>query len=135
MESLAQWYGNLKEHVSTSDIRSQISAQEQYKDALKPLTKSKDWSNWLSNWEKAISLAQKKKVPEALSTSAWVMDFLLAVRPIAEHWMMSYRITQKQQIEKGLIMFRAIANDFCEEIGSMHFGQKGRTLPNIAKGA
>ena len=99
---------------------------------MKPLTKSKDWSNWLSNWEKAISLAQKKKVPEALSTSAWVMDFLLAVRPIAEHWMMSYRITQKQQIEKGLIMFRAIANDFHEEIGSMCFGQKGRTLPNIA---
>jgi hypothetical protein len=56
-ESLAQWYANLKEHVGISDIRSQISAREQYKDALKPLTKSKDWSSWLSNWEKAISLA------------------------------------------------------------------------------
>src|SRR5271169_5802261 len=41
-ESLTQWYSNLKEHVGTSDIQSQISAQEQYKEALKPLTKSKD---------------------------------------------------------------------------------------------
>ena len=47
---------------------------------------------------------------------------------------MSYRIIQKWQIEKGLITFREIANDFCEEIGSMHFGQK-RRVPNIAKGA
>ena len=133
-ESLAQWYRNLKEHVGISDIRSQISAREQYKEALKPLTKSKDWSNWLSNWEKAISLAQKKKVPEALSTTAWITDFLLAVRPIAEHWTTSYRITQKKQIEKGLITFREIANDFREEIGSMRFGQKGR-VPTIAKGA
>jgi hypothetical protein len=70
-----------------------------------------------------------------LSTTAWITDFLLAVRPIAEHWTTSYRITQKKQIEKGLITFREIANDFREEIGSMRFGQKGRTLPNIAKGA
>jgi hypothetical protein len=48
-ETLAQWYANLKDHVGISDIRSQMSAQEQYKDALKPLTKSKDWSKWLSN--------------------------------------------------------------------------------------
>jgi hypothetical protein len=48
-ETLAQWYGNLKEHVGISDTRSQITAREQYKEALKPLTKSKDWSNWLSN--------------------------------------------------------------------------------------
>jgi hypothetical protein len=48
IETLAQWYTNLKEHIGTSDIQSQILAQEQYKEALKPLTKSKDWSNWLS---------------------------------------------------------------------------------------
>ena len=48
-ETLAQWYAHLKDYVGISDIRSQMSAWEQYKDALKPLTKSKDWSKWLSN--------------------------------------------------------------------------------------
>src|SRR5436305_438576 len=82
-----------------------------------------------------MSLAQKKKVPEAMSTSAWVMDFFVAVRPVAEHWTTSYRIAQKQQIEKGLMMFRVIANDFHEEMESLlRFSQKGNGL-KIAKEA
>jgi len=104
-EMLSKWYSNLKDQVGISNVRSQIVAREQYLEALKLLMKPKEWSKWLSNWEKAMSLAQKKKVPEALSTSAWVMDFFAAVRPIAEHWTTSYRITQKQQIENGLMMF------------------------------
>jgi hypothetical protein len=77
-------------------------------------------------------LAYKKKVLEALSTPSWVTDFLVAVRPIAEHWTTSYRITQEQQIDKGLVTFRAIANSFRTEMGPMRFGI-GR--PSIAKGA
>ena len=134
-ETLSKWYSNLKDQVGINDIRSQIAAREQYMEALKPLTKSKDWSKWLSNWEKAMSLAQKKKVPEAMSTSAWVMDFFVAIRPVAEHWTTLYRITQKQQIEKGLMTFRVIANDFREEMGSsLRFSQKGNG-PKVAKGA
>ena len=71
-EMLSKWYSNLKDQVGISDVRSQIAAREQYMEALKLLTKSKDWSKWLSNWKKAMSLAQKKKVPEALLTSAWI---------------------------------------------------------------
>ena len=67
-----------------------------------------------------------------MSTSAWVTDFLVAVRPVAEHWTTSYRITQEQQIDKGLVTFRAIANSFCTEIGLMRFRVR---RPSIAKGA
>jgi hypothetical protein len=85
-ENPRQWYANLKRTVGVSDSRSQISAREEYKEAIKPLTKPKDWQNWLSNWEKAMNLGRKKNVAEALNTSAWAIDFLIAVQPIAEQW-------------------------------------------------
>jgi hypothetical protein len=69
-EVLHQWYDNLKIHVGISNAKAEQTARDRYKEALKPLTKPKDWSNWLSNWEKVVFLAKKKKVPEALSISA-----------------------------------------------------------------
>ena len=41
-DSLTQWYTNLKKHVGISNTQSRTTAQEQYKDALKLLTKPKD---------------------------------------------------------------------------------------------
>ena len=124
----------MERHVSDSEYETQISARERYQEALKPLTKSKDWSKWLANWETAITLAQEKNIPEASSPVSWVTEFFTAVRPIAETWTTSYRVTQRQSIEKGLITYRDIAHDFREEMRSMRFGLKGK-LPNIAKGA
>ena len=48
-EILSKWYSNLKDQVGISDIKSQIVAHEQYMKVLKLLTKSKNWSKWLSN--------------------------------------------------------------------------------------
>jgi hypothetical protein len=132
-ETLTQWYANLKRHVGVSDDRSRLSAREEYRDALKPLSKLKDWSKWLSNWERAIGNAQSKKVPEALYTAGWVTDFLVSVRPIADTWATSYTISKREQIEKGLITSLDLAHDFRQEMRSRS-GLKGRT-PNIAKGA
>jgi hypothetical protein len=73
-EMLHQWYNNLKIHVGISNAKAEQTACDQYKEALKPLMKLKDWSNWLSNWEKAIFLAKKNKVLEAFST---LLDFRL----------------------------------------------------------
>jgi hypothetical protein len=132
-ENLAQWYTKLKTILGTTDIRSQISASEKYQQAIKPLTKAKDWSKWLANWESSIGLAQKKGVPETLAAYKWTTDFLRAVRPIAEHWATSYGLTQEQAIEKGLITYRDIANSFRKEMSTMRVGYTGR--PSIAKGA
>jgi hypothetical protein len=131
-EALSQWYTQLKSHVGISDVKSQTIAREQYKEAVKSLTKPKDWQSWLKNWEKAMILAQQKKVPEAMSSSSWTTDFFGAVAPIAEQWMISYRITKQEQIEKSILSFRVLANDFREYMG-MRFSP-GRS-PRVAKGA
>jgi hypothetical protein len=83
-KTLANWYANLEKHVGVSNYASQMSARERYQEALKPLTKSKDWSKWLANWETAITLAQEKNILEASSIVSWVTNFFMAVRPIAE---------------------------------------------------
>jgi hypothetical protein len=131
-EALSQWYAQLKSHVGISDVKSKTIAREQYKEAVKSLTKPKDWQSWLKNWEKAMILAQQKKVPEAMSTSSWTIDFFVAVAPIAEQWTISYRITKQEQIEKSILSFRVLANDFREFMG-MRFSL-GRS-PRVAKGA
>jgi hypothetical protein len=78
-------------------------------------------------------LAEEKKVPDALSTPIWTKEFFIAVAPIAEQWTSTFRMTHKMQIEKGLLTFRDVANDFRECIG-MRFSQKG-IVPKVAKGA
>ena len=59
----------------------------------------------------------------------------MSVRPIANNWATSYRISKLEQIEKGSITSLDLAHNFCQEMSSqVCFGQKGRT-PTIAKGA
>jgi len=134
-ETLNQWYSNLKKHVGISDEKAMVIAYEKYKEALKPLTKSKDWSAWLMNWEKAMLMAEEKNVPEVFITPIWTKEFFKAVIPIAEHWALTCKMTHKTQIEKGLLTFRDIANDFREYMGTMRISSQKGIVPKVAKGA
>jgi hypothetical protein len=132
-EDLRHWYTNLRTHVGISKAKAERTARDRYKEAVKPLAKPKDWSNWLNNWEKAMVLAVEKKVPEALSTSAWTSDFFVAITPIAENWVTSYQITQQDKIDEGLLTFRKVAHDFREKMGNIRISQGYG--PRVAKGA
>jgi hypothetical protein len=48
-DTINQWYDNLKKHVGITDTRGLLLAHEKYKEALKPLTKPKEWSTWIMN--------------------------------------------------------------------------------------
>jgi hypothetical protein len=79
-------------------------------------------------------LAEEKKVPEALTTHIWTKEFFMAVAPIAEHWA-TFRMTHKMQIEKGLLTFRDVANDFREQMGTIRSTSQKGIVPKVAKGA
>ena len=89
---------------------------------IKPMNKApKDMLAWLSTWEEAISLAQEKKVPEAIHSSEWFEDFAAVVKNTrADNWVMSYRMLHKQNIEAGNLTFRELVNDFSYEVRLTH---------------
>jgi hypothetical protein len=134
-ETLYQWYHNLKKHAGITDSEGLQLAHKRYRESVKPLTKFKDWSAWLVTWEKAILLAEQKKVPEALSTFVWTDDFLSAVTPIAGNWASMFRMVYKMQIEKNELSFRDLANDFRKHMGSIAYPSRKGTTLNVAKGA
>jgi hypothetical protein len=131
-DNLHQWYNNLKSRVGITKSRGIQIAYEQYQKALKPLTKAKDWSDWLKTWEKAMIIAEEKELPEALSTYSWTREFFTAVTPVADQWAITYQLTHEEQIEKGQVTVGDIARAFHMY---MTKPQPQRVIPRVAKGA
>jgi hypothetical protein len=132
-ETLYQWYDNLKKHAGISNAKEFDLAHEKYREAVRPLTKPKDWSKWLATWEETMLLAIRMKVPEAISIRVWTKDFFYAISPIASSWVTTSRMIYKTQIEQGTLIFRDLANDFREHMASDVHNQ--RIIPRVAKGA
>jgi hypothetical protein len=133
-ESIDKWYEKLQTQVGVTEGKQRRDARESYKSAIKPMNKPpKDMLAWLATWEEAISLAQEKKVPEAIHPSEWFEDFAAAVKNTGvENWVTSYRMLHKNDIEAGNLTFRELANDFGYEVRLTHGNGSRRT---IAKGA
>ncbi|KAK3343404.1 hypothetical protein B0T25DRAFT_614395, partial [Lasiosphaeria hispida] len=88
-----------------------------YRLAVKPLTRApRDLIKWLETWEQAISTAQRKGVPEALSTRSWFNDFTDAVKPIMDHWVTPYRLFKEKKGKQLTLNYLEVANDFREEV-------------------
>ena len=116
-ESIRGWYKKIKEHSGVSKEMITTTARDNYKKAVTVLTKApKDFDVWLNNWEQAISHAESKEVPEALSISSWFDDFLHAVDPLMGYWTTAYRLTKQSEVDSGSLTYRTLANDFRKEL-------------------
>ncbi|KAK5662283.1 hypothetical protein OQA88_8189 [Cercophora sp. LCS_1] len=115
---LKTWYTALKEQTGITDDKTLHDAREAYRQAVKPLARMpKDLIRWSEQWEQAIALAQRKKVPESLATATtWFHDFLDAVKPIMGNWVTSYKVVNIQKAEQLTLTYRKVANDFREEV-------------------
>ncbi|KAK0631526.1 hypothetical protein B0T14DRAFT_597161 [Immersiella caudata] len=131
-QPISHWYKALTLQAGISDDEALHNAREAYRVAIKPLLRApKDLIKWSESWEQAIAMAQRKGVPEALTTKTWFSDFLDAVKPILSHWVTSYKLIKSAQLT---LNYRAVANDFREEVRQ---STKARILVSnrIAKGS
>jgi hypothetical protein len=135
-DTLKGWYENLKEQVGVSDSKQQRDARTLYKVANKPLTKApRDALAWLNNWEEAVTLAKRKKVPEAEHSNIWFEDFSLAIRGFMKEWIVSYEMLHAKEIEDGTLTFRKLANDLRKELLKGYTTQTPKAGRVVAKGA
>jgi hypothetical protein len=116
-DTLKGWYEKLKEQVGVSDSKQQRDARTLYKAANKPLMKApRDALAWLNNWEEAVTLAKRKKVPEAQHSNIWFEDFSHAIRGFMKEWAVSYEMLNRKEIENGTLTFRTLANELRKEL-------------------
>jgi hypothetical protein len=102
-ENIRQWYSNLTGQVGVSEARQRQDARDQYRTALKPLSKApKDIFAWLSNRERAISFAKEKGVAEVQYPTDWFADFAITVKLFMDRWMTAYPI--EQYIQETLLL-------------------------------
>jgi len=116
---LSAWFQNLKQHVGVPAAEVQIDAQTAYDQAIKPISKPKEWETWLTNWEKAFARGRlEKRVLSTSRATVWVKDFLDAVRALHPPWAEAYWILKKDQIYSDQLEYRAMVNDFRQAVAA-----------------
>ncbi|KAA8641563.1 uncharacterized protein ATNIH1004_011699 [Aspergillus tanneri] len=128
-DSLNDWYDNLKKNVGVDEFRVKELAREAYQKAIKT-PKPRDINTWINNWELAMQKGIKAKIAVATSLTDWIKDFLNAVRSLNPHWVESYWINKKQDIQEESLSFRMVAQDFRDSMNRM-----GLPQGKIAKGS
>ncbi|KAK3939363.1 hypothetical protein QBC46DRAFT_150174 [Diplogelasinospora grovesii] len=117
IKPFTEWYSTLKTQAGISDDKAMFNAREAYRLAVNPLTKApKDLIKWSETWEQALSMAQRKKVPEAMTTRTWFHDFTDAVKPVMDNWVTAYKLAKQAQVGKLTLNYREVASDFREEV-------------------
>ncbi|KAK9370270.1 hypothetical protein V1509DRAFT_335591 [Lipomyces kononenkoae] len=119
VETIAQWYSNLKEQCRQTEQATKSRAREEYRAAIKPLTKPpKDFEAWVNKWEHSMSHAKRKGVADATDTHVWFEDLSIALKemPGLESCVTAYGVSAKAEIREGTLSFRTLANDLREEL-------------------
>ncbi|KAJ8096425.1 hypothetical protein POJ06DRAFT_272107 [Lipomyces tetrasporus] len=121
VETITKWYSNLKEQCGQSEQVTKSRAREDYRAAIRPLTKSpKDFEVWINQWERAISHAKQKGVADATDTHVWFEDISIALKDIPD--------------TRGYPFIPNSCNDLREEMSRRSKSSKSSTL-RIARGA
>ncbi|KAA8641551.1 uncharacterized protein ATNIH1004_011687 [Aspergillus tanneri] len=120
---------NSTRNASTGSHAEYQLAREAYQKAIKT-PKPRDINTWINNWELAMQKGIKAKIAVATSLTDWIKDFLNAVRSLNPHWVESYWINKKQDIQEESLSFRMVAQDFRDSMNRM-----GLPQGKIAKGS
>ncbi|KAK9370781.1 hypothetical protein V1509DRAFT_637756 [Lipomyces kononenkoae] len=137
VETIAQWYSNLKEQCGQTEQATKSRAREEYRTAIKPLMKPpKDFEAWVNKWEHSMSHAKQKGVADATDTHVWFEDLSIALKemPGLDSWVTAYGVSAKAEIREGTLSFRTLANDLREELRRRSKSGKSSNL-RIARGA
>jgi hypothetical protein len=115
-EPLYTWYEKLKARCGKTNESDREVARQAYKTAIKPLKKLADAEKWLDQWEVAILKAQNRNVGDAADVTAWATDFLSAIQDLQPMWATSYKLSNRDKINKGTLTVQELSNDFREHI-------------------
>lgn len=132
-ETVRVWYENLKKQVGTNEYTIKREIKDTYKHAIKPLTKSpKDIEVWIANWEQVMAKGSDREILFAKDVDEWFNDFLNAVNTLEPLWTKAYRLTKSEEVEKGTLSYRTLANDFRKAVQASRTDAKPS---RVAKGS
>lgn len=107
LEPVSTWYRLLNAGATSSKHLREKEVLALYKAAIKPLrTAPKNFDQWIGRWEEAMAQATKHKLVEASSTSRWFSDLEEALQDVHLHWVTSYALVNKQQLEDNTVNYQ-----------------------------
>lgn len=125
-QRLHEWVENLQLACGKDKVDEKEDAREEYHEALEATLNYFTAEKWVSTWEEKLSAAQDKDVGDVRDVSSWAKDFFKKTNPFLDVWTRNYRLSKQDDIRKGNLSFRQLANDFREEVETMPKPPSGR---------
>ncbi|RFN46248.1 gag protein [Fusarium flagelliforme] len=133
-DNIAQFYSSLKAACGVNDGWRRKEARARYLQVLKDAANGqKDCSDWITSWEKAIRVAQLRKVPETIHSSSWFEDTQQALDRHFDVFLRVERGQNKDRIEAGTYKTLDFSSEFQEEIKKRKVPKA--IAPRVAKGS
>lgn len=90
---------------------------QKYKKAIEPLRHPpRDFQQWLQRWIMAIAELSSKNIPPSTMPNIWLSDFLSAIQPVKEAWVVCREPVYEPQVLNKTLTYHMVANDFRYEL-------------------
>jgi hypothetical protein len=111
--TVKEWLSQLKENTepTLSFVRKKV--QHQYTEALKGFKHLSKLNQWLDQWEHAISLGEKYKIPQ-MSDGIWLQELAEVIRPFSDAYCMKYTTESNDPQKSRSSEYRRVAKELQE---------------------
>lgn len=135
-QDLRSWYSNLRKSVGASTTEQQNEALAKYQKILSAMPRSsKEFLNWLTNWEQATHQAQVRGIGGLDNPNVWFSNLCLAIRPILGSWVSNYQGIYRSELEDKSLAIRTVAKNLRQEVSQAGLQQPARNpAPRVRKG-
>lgn len=129
-QDLRQWYSNLRDSVGASTTEQQNEALAKYQKILSAVPKaSKDFPNWLTEWEQATHQAQTRGIGGLDNPNVWFNNLCQAIEPVLSNWVSNFQGIYQDKLEDKTLAIRTVAKNLRTEVSRRGLQQPARNPP------
>jgi hypothetical protein len=111
--TVKEWLSRLKENTEPTSSFVRKKVQHQYTEALKGVKHLSKLNQWLDQWEHAMVLGEKYKIPQ-MSDGIWLQDLAEVIRPFSDAYCMKYTTESNDPQKSRSSEYRRVAKELQE---------------------
>ena len=133
-KDLDAWYIAFKEIGAPYEKLQSLKIATRYYTAIKPLPKmTRNFNDWLIEWETMMGEAKRLELAEAMSARRWVLDIVRALQAAIPTFSNTFYSTHRTNIDDNTITVQEVINQIHEDLVIHH--QYQPTASKITKGS
>ncbi len=111
--TVKEWLSRLKENTEPTSSFVRKKVQHQYTEALKGFKHLSKLNQWLDQWEHAMMLGEKYKIPQ-MSDGIWLQDLAEVIQPFSDAYCMKYTTESNDPQKSRSSEYRRVAKELQE---------------------